>query len=145
MVETALMISVLLVMLLGIIGFGHALYTYHFVSNTAREAARWASVRGSACLQDTPIVSDCPAKVAEIKTYVQNLATGIGLNPSSVTVKSRAFASPSAVYAPKCPSAPPAPPGCVVEVQVRYRYQFLVPLLPAAFTMQSTSQMVVSQ
>src|ERR1700691_4095214 len=49
LLESAVMISVLLLMMFGVVGFGTALYTYHFVSNTAREATRWASARGYTC------------------------------------------------------------------------------------------------
>src|SRR5580658_7251394 len=62
--ESAVMISVLLVMMFGVIGFGNALYTYHFVSNTAREATRWASVRGSTCTGG--LAGGCPANDADV-------------------------------------------------------------------------------
>ena len=146
LVESALMITMMLVMLFGIVGFGHALYPYHFVSNAAREATRWASVRGQACPQDPPILSGgCPASASDVTTYVRNLATGIGLDPTRVTVTSTSSESESAAFAPTCPGTLPAPPGCVVKVQVQYSYQFLFPLLPSGFTMQSTSQMVITQ
>src|SRR5277367_1482570 len=143
MVETALMLSVLLVMMFGIVGFGHALYTYHFVSNTAREATRWASVRGFTCPLDTPVLSGgCPAADSDVTAYVQNLSTGIGLDPTKVTTTTTWVAPPNNLAI--CASQPKSP-GCVVKVQVQYSFQFLFPLLPSGFTMQSTSQMVISQ
>src|ERR1700675_3047789 len=77
LLESAVMISVLLLMMFGIIGFGTALYTYHFVSNTAREATRWASVRGSTC---GGLSGGGPAGDTDVKVYVQNLSTFIGLD-----------------------------------------------------------------
>jgi Flp pilus assembly protein TadG len=148
MLESAVVISVFLVMMFGVIGFGTALYTYHFVSNTAREATRWASVRGSgsagtglSCTGDgSP--GGCPATDSDVNTYVQSLSTGIGLDPTKVTTTTIWVAPPNNL--PVCNSQKNSP-GCVVKVQVQYSFQFLFPLLPSGFTMQSTSQMVISQ
>jgi hypothetical protein len=142
LLESAVMISVLLLMMFGVIGFGTALYTYHFVSNTAREATRWASVRGFACSQNPPILSQCPAQPSDVDDYVQSLSTGIGLDPTKVTTTTTWVAPPNNLAA--C-AAHSNSPGCVVKVQVQYSFQFLFPLLPSGFTMQSTSQMVISQ
>ena len=49
LVEFALIFLVLMTMMLGIIDFCRAAYAYHFVSNAAREATRYAAVRGSTC------------------------------------------------------------------------------------------------
>jgi Flp pilus assembly protein TadG len=138
MVETALMLSMLLVMMFGIVGFGHALYTYHFVSNAAREATRWASVRGQTC---TGLSGGCPASASDVQTYVSNVS-GMGLDPAKITATTTWIAPPNNLAVCK---TQPKNPGCVVEVQVQYSYQFLLPLLPSGFKMQSTSQMVISQ
>jgi Flp pilus assembly protein TadG len=140
MLESAVMISVLLLMMFGVIGFGTALYTYHFVSNTAREATRWASVRGYTCTGG--LSGGCPATDADVNAYVQNLSTGIGLDPTKVTTTTTWVAPPNNMAA--CTFQRNSP-GCVVKVQVQYSFQFLFPLLPSGFTMQSTSQMVISQ
>jgi Flp pilus assembly protein TadG len=141
--ESAVIISVLLVMMFGVVGFGNALYTYNFVSNTAREATRWASVRGSTCPLNLPGLPDgCPAKDTDVNAYVQNLSTGIGLDPTKVTTTTTWIAPPNNLAA--C-AAQHNSPGCVVKVQVQYSFRFLFPLLPSGFTMQSTSQMVISQ
>jgi hypothetical protein len=142
LLESAVMISVLLLMMFGVVGFGTALYTYHFVSNTAREATRWASVRGFACSQNPPILSQCPAQPSDVDDYVQSLSTGVGLDPTKVTTTTTWVAPPNNLAA--CASQRNSP-GCVVKVQVQYSFQFLFPLLPSGFTMQSTSQMVISQ
>jgi Flp pilus assembly protein TadG len=143
LLESAVMISVLLLMMFGVVGFGTALYTYHFVSNTAREATRWASVRGLTCPQNPPALSGgCPALDSDVNAYVQNLSTGIGLDPTKVTTTTTWVAPPNNLAV--CTTQPKSP-GCVVKVQVQYSFQFLFPLLPSGFTMQSTSQMVISQ
>jgi Flp pilus assembly protein TadG len=140
LLESAVMISVLLLMIFGVVGFGTALYTYHFVSNTAREATRWASVRGSTCTGG--LSGGCPAADTDVNAYVQNLSTGIGLDPTKVTTTTTWVAPPNNLAA--CASQHNSP-GCVVKVQVQYSFQFLFPLLPSGFAMQSTSQMVISQ
>jgi Flp pilus assembly protein TadG len=140
MLESAVVISVLLVMMFGVVGFGNALYTYHFVSSTAREATRWASVRGYTCTGG--LSGGCPANDADVNAYVQNLSTGIGLDPTKITTTTTWVAPPNNLAA--CATQPNSP-GCVVKVQVQYSFQFLFPLLPSGFTMQSTSQMVISQ
>jgi hypothetical protein len=52
-------------------------YTYSFLSNAARDAVRYAIVRGSK--------STSPASSDDIQTYVRNEAQGI--NPSALTVQ----------------------------------------------------------
>src|ERR1700675_1383879 len=123
LLESAVMISVLLLMMFGIIGFGTALYTYHFVSNTAREATRWASVRGYTCPQNLPsLPGGCPATDTDVNAYVQNLSTGIGLDPTKVTTTTTWVAPPNNLAI--C-AAHPNSPGCVVKVEVQYSFQFL--------------------
>ena len=43
LVEFALIFLVIMTMILGIIDFCRAAYSYHFVSEAAREATRWAA------------------------------------------------------------------------------------------------------
>jgi hypothetical protein len=62
LVEQALVLTILLAVIFGIIDSGRALYTYHFVSQAAREATRWASVRGSTCVG---LTGGCPAVRSE--------------------------------------------------------------------------------
>jgi len=49
LVEWAFVFMLLLLVFFGISGFGHMLYVYHFVDHAAKEAARYASVRGATC------------------------------------------------------------------------------------------------
>jgi Flp pilus assembly protein TadG len=149
LVEAALVTILLLTILFGIVGFGHALYTYHFVANTAREATRWASVRGAKC---SGLAGGCPADMAgsDVQTFVTNYSTGIGLDPTKITATTTYLPSPSQdVLCPYTVSPAQFPedyPGCVVQVLVVYKYNFILPLLPTSpFNMQSTSQMVISQ
>ena len=49
LVEFGLIAIVLFTLIFGIVDFGRALFAYHYVANTAREATRMASVRGNDC------------------------------------------------------------------------------------------------
>ena len=49
LVEWAVVFMLLLLLFFAIGGFGHMLYVYHFVDHAAKEAARYASVRGATC------------------------------------------------------------------------------------------------
>jgi Flp pilus assembly protein TadG len=141
LVEQALVLTVLLMVMFGIIDFGRALYTYHFVSEAAREATRWASVRGSTC---NPALTGCEADAANVQALVKDVA-GMGLDPANITVDLDWATSPNSI--PAC-TAPANHPGCAVQVQVTYAFQFILPFLPPAartLTMSSTSQMVITQ
>jgi Flp pilus assembly protein TadG len=132
-VEFAIVSTVVLTMMLGIIDFGRGLYTYHLVYNAARSGTRYAIVRGSSCS-----APGCPATSDQIQTYVRGLAPGI--DPASLTVTTT-WATATA-----CAGSPYQGPGCLASVQVSYPFHFLVPLLPGfTMTMSSTSQMVISQ
>lgn len=135
LVEQALVIVLLLTVMFGIIDCARMLYTYHFVSNAAREATRWASVRGASCSVSLP---GCQADSSNISTYVKNVS-GMGLDPSLITAT------------PSWPSTTPGcatknNPGCVVTVQVVYNYKFFFPFMPSGtFNLQSTSEMVITR
>lgn len=172
LLEYAIVCILSLVMMFGIMDFGRALYTYHFVSHAAREATRWAAVNGSTCNADaggtnpgsctapvtcsggtcTACTSGCaPASLADIQNYVQ-MITPAGIDPNQVTT------TPTSVIGTKCTSdAKPSgctpaictntwnAPGCTVQVQVSYNFGFLVPLVHnGSITLSSTSQMVIA-
>src|ERR1700732_1222435 len=71
LVEQSFIIVFLLTMMLGIIDCGRALYTYHFVSNIAREASRWASVRSSSC-KPGGWLPGCPATISPSGGNIQS-------------------------------------------------------------------------
>ena len=153
LVEFALVLIVLMVMMFGIIDFARALYTYHFVANVAREGTRYAIVRGASC---NPALSGCEAEsLNSIPPYIQGLGTGIGIDPSLISVTAT-WPGPPANSTTNCSNDQP---GCLVRVQVTYPFKFIFPLMPtqtctlgsgasqttANICMSSTSQMVISQ
>ncbi|HWH60052.1 MAG TPA: TadE/TadG family type IV pilus assembly protein [Terriglobales bacterium] len=148
MVEFALTVIVLLVMLFAIIDFGRALYTYHFVSNAARTATRWAMVNGADCNDDgscngTAPMNNGPAGVADVQNYVKGL-TPPGIDPNQLTTTA------CGVVGVTCPASPPScttsnGAGCTVQVTVSYPFSFLVPLVyKNSITLSSTSQMIIA-
>ena len=133
MVEFAIVSTVALTLIFGIIDFGRALYTYHLVSNAARLGSRFAMVRGSACK-----VTGCPASTDDVQAYVRSNAVGVAPTSLAVTTTWNA--------APGCVNAANHDPGCLVKVDVSYPFTFIVPLMPNfTLQMESESVMAISQ
>jgi Flp pilus assembly protein TadG len=134
--ETVIVMSVLLAVMFGIIDFGRALYTYSFVTNAARQGARWAIVRGSKCT----LLDHCPAAKGstDIQPYVQGLSEG-AMTANNISASLSFPSCPSGVV-----SANGNSPGCVAEVTVQYPFKFMLPFLPAGIQLSSTSEMVIS-
>lgn len=127
--ETVIVMSVLMFLLLGIIDFGRALYTYSFVAQTARQSARWLIVRGTNCT----VVSPCNATNDNLKSYAQSLSIG-ATNASNISASATSTQS-------GCGTAPPFAPGCAVTVTVTYPFNFMFPFLPTGISMSSSSTM----
>jgi hypothetical protein len=158
LLEFGLVIIVMLMFLFGIIDFGRALYTYHFVSNAAREATRYASVRGSACKLPSP----CPAQPSDISNYVVSI-TPSGINPANVSVDTNSGdiwpgtgpGSSSGNNGGCDTTNGPNSPGCLVYVQVSYPFNFILPFMPTTtcgvgqntgnICISNSSEMVISQ
>lgn len=159
--EMAITVILFLVMLFGIVDFGRALYTYHFLSNAAREASRWASVNGSTCgpggsstscpscdasCNGTAPMNNGPASEADVLNYVKSI-TPPGIDVTQVNVTTCGTAGGT-----ECPGSVPAQcattvnaPGCTVQVQVSYNFPFLVPIVQSgSIPMSSTSEMVIA-
>jgi Flp pilus assembly protein TadG len=145
LVETALSLVVLLAVLFGLMFLALTLYSYHYISEAAREGTRYAIVRGSAC---TGWTSACPAGAADIQNYVANLGYLAGITTSDVAVE---WCNPPTGGATvTCSSSTSAPgynaPGNLVQVKVTYSATLLLPMISSTpLTMSSTSQMMISQ
>ncbi len=129
LVEFAISTSVLFMALFGIISLSLALYSYNFIAEAARDATRYAIVRGSSCLG----LSDCGIAQSGLNTYVQ------GLNyPGIDSTQLSATASWS----------PDNNPGSTVSVTVTYNFPMSIPFWVhsgSIIRMSSTSSMVISQ
>lgn len=144
-VEMALSVMILLTVLFGLIEICMALYTYHYVSDAAREGTRYAIVHGA----EYPVLPTCPvpsgpctATGPEIQTYVQELGYP-GINPSNMTVTTAWSAYPvgGACNAVGCNG-----PGDLVTVTAQYNFLLSIPFTTATtLNLSSTSSMVISQ
>jgi TadE-like protein len=151
MVEFALTITLFLVMLFGIVDFGRAMYTYHFLSNAARDATRWAAVNGATCNNDgscngTGGMNSGPATQADVLNYVKGI-TPPGIDSTKIIVP--AGGACGLAGGSKCAGSPTNctlnQPGCLVQIKLSYPFGFLVPLVhKSAITLSSTSEMVIS-
>jgi len=123
LVEFGLVIVVFFMFVFGVMDFGRALYTYHFVSNAACEATRYAMVRGSSSTE--------PATAADIESYVKSLAPQ-GIDPSNLTVSTSWIPSHA--------------PGSSVRIQVSDNFQSTSPFFRTYhMTLSDSSQMIISQ
>lgn len=139
MVEMALSLIILLTILFGLLEICLALYSYHFISDAAREGSRFAMVRGSAC---APPGYECNVTGPQVQTYVQDLSFP-GINPSNMTVTTTWSAYPPGAV---CATAACNDPGDLVTVQVNYNFPLSIPFIaPRTLAMTSTSSMVISQ
>jgi Flp pilus assembly protein TadG len=139
--ETAIVMTVLLLLLFGIIDFARMTYTYSFLANTARMGARWMIVRGSqSCTSGNGVqIDNCSAGSTALLTYVKSLDVGV-LNPNNISLNSTPTFS-------ACPGSTvnTNAPGCTVTVTVSYPFSFLALSNFAQIQMSSTSKMVISQ
>ncbi|MGA9392130.1 MAG: TadE family protein [Candidatus Sulfotelmatobacter sp.] len=140
--EILVSLIVFMTMLLAVIQMALAAYSYHFISEAAREGARWAMVRGSAC---TSFTTACPAATTDIQNYVTGLNyPGINTAPSAMTVTA-SWCGPTSSTPPACSTGTNAP-GQIVRVAIQYRFPVGIPFVPAStITMNVMSQMVISQ
>ena len=149
LVETAFSIGILLTLIFGIIEAFLMIYTYHFISNAAREGTRYAIVHGGTWAQPPwsnaiPCTAysnnGCTATTANIQDYVKSLAFP-GIDTGDITVTPTWYSTPGGTSSPVYNAY-----GDYVQVQVQYAFPFSIPGIPqSTLTMSSTSQMVISQ
>jgi Flp pilus assembly protein TadG len=119
LVETALVLPILLVILMGIFDFGRAIFAFNAVSNSAREAARVAIVN-----QNATAVEDEGKRAA------------IGLDPDAIDVT---FAIPD------CGTVLV---GCTASVTVDHEWTALTPIigsLVGPIDLSSTTEMKIER
>jgi hypothetical protein len=119
LVETALVLPILLVILMGIFDFGRAIFAFNAVSNSAREAARVAIVN-----QNATAVEDEGKRAA------------IGLDPDAIHVT---FAIPD------CGTVLV---GCTASVTVDHEWTALTPIigsLVGPIDLSSTTEMKIER
>jgi Flp pilus assembly protein TadG len=142
MVEFALASVILFTLVFGVIAICLALYSYNVTAEAAREATRYAIVRGSACSAST--FSDCNVTSNQLQAHIRSIAFP-GINPSSSTLTLAATWPTTGVTC--FPSVSPCNnPGNLVKVTVTYKFPLVIPFVPSRLlTMSSTSAMYISQ
>lgn len=142
LVEAAISFGILMSVLIGTFEMCLALYSYHYVSYTAREATRYAIVRGSSSCNNNPNLTNCNATSAEIQTWVRGLTFPV-INTNNLTVNTTWPTTGTACY----PSSSPCNnPGNLVNVVVTYKFPLGIPFFGSGtLNLSSTSQMVISQ
>jgi Flp pilus assembly protein TadG len=139
LVETAISALGVLTLFFGVMEISLSLYTYHFLSDAARLATRYAMVRGSSC---SGFASACPAAASDVQTFVKNLDFP-GIVPANVTVTTT-WPTTGSSCTPS--SLPCNNPGNLVKVKVQYNFPLSIPgITSSTLNMSSTSQMVISQ
>lgn len=171
LVEFAIALGIFLATTVGIIILCVALFDYEYVDFAAREAVRWAAVRGSDCYLSSQTMPGCSSLSGATPTDIQNYVQQLGyplidtskLTASNIQVNwySLVYATNSStgnVYAtwpaPPCDTANPPTgtacnqPGNAVQVIISYPFSFPVsiPFVGSfAPTVTGISQMVISQ
>lgn len=147
LVEFAVCATLLLSIVFGILGCSLALYSYHYCSQMAREASRYASVRGSSwngtpC--STSTTYSCVAASTDVTRFVTSI-TPSGFKAANLSVtttwpgtngKGSACATANGVNSP----------GCVVGVRVGYAFSYNMPFMPRGpLSLSSTSTRTIAQ
>lgn len=167
LVEMALSVSILIVLLLGFVQFSLAVYAYNMVSEAAREATRYAAIRGTkSCDYATSTFPDCnlgpdSSGTANATTALQNYIknrnfplsgnvqvvanwlspTGGNPNQWTATCSTAIDNNTGPLIGDACNF-----PGHAVQVQVTVAYPLTIPFWGSrSLNLTSTSQMVISE
>ena len=169
LVEMALTCSVLFAVFFGIIEMCLALYVYNYVAEAAREATRYAVIRGSSsCQVNTsfpncnlnPLTSGSPAAgyttTSPLQTYIQSLgfpySSGLTATATWYTPSVDAKGSTTWPAANSCAGTvdgsgnPCNQPGNAVKVTVSYAFPLAIPFWGyQTLTVHSSSEMMISE
>ncbi len=164
LVEYALVFMFFMALVFGIVDFGRALYTYHLLSTSAKQATRWAAVNGATCNNDGSCdgkgwMNNGPATATDIATFVQAHAP-VGVDSSKIVVSSNVsniWPDSGQPLPANCTDGAVGPvcecystsfgtynsQGCPVQVTVSYPFSFLFPFVGGTITMSSSSELVI--
>lgn len=152
LVEMALSCLILIPVLFGIIQLSIGLYCYHFAADAAREATRWAIVRGGNCngIFNSAYCSPTDgsgtgATANDIAQFVKTLGYPYSAN---VTTTTNWCINPLTIPATwtTCSATKNNTPGNQVQVTVSYSYPLIIPFLKSnTLNLGSTSSMTIVQ
>jgi Flp pilus assembly protein TadG len=146
LIEFAASATLMLTAIFGIMDCSRALYADHFVCDGATEAARYAMLRGSTWTGTSCTTPSCMASSSNVTSFVQSIVP-FGVSTSSTyltvittwpgTTPSGASCSTMGIYNSL---------GCVVKVNLKYSFNFVLPFLPKnTLVLSSTSAYAISQ
>lgn len=149
LVEMALACLILVPVLFGIIQLSIGLYCYHFAASAAREATRWAIVRGANCPLNfstaycSPTSADAlGADANDISQYVKGLGYPFS---GSVTTATQWCVNGGSSWT-SCSTTQANTPGNQVQVTVTYSYPLIIPFVPShTLNMGSVASMTIVQ
>lgn len=136
LVESALIYSVLFLILLGIIVGSIAVFRYQQVAHAAREAARYASVHGSDYAKQT---GNPAATADDIQAVVFGNATGMNTNNAQCTVTWDTSNSPTHQTTTTTPAGLPAYGTAFNTVSVTVTYSWNPLKILGPYKLSSTS------
>ena len=150
LVEMALSCLVLIPVLFGIIQLSIGLYCYHYAADAAREATRWAIVRGSTCQQSfgnsycSPTsATGTGADGADIAQYVRTLGYPYS---ASVTTATKWCVHAGGGWSSCSTTQTDNLPGNQVQVTVTYSYPLIIPYVQSnTINLKSVSSMTIVQ
>jgi Flp pilus assembly protein TadG len=147
LVEFALSVSIVLTSIFAVLYFSMALYADHFVANAAKDAARYAMVRGSSwngATCATTFSYNCTATSTNVTNYVDSTVPP-GLATSDLTVTtSWPGTNPSGAACDTTDGN--NSPYCAVSVDVSYSLSWPLPFLPQnALVLSSTSSVAITE
>jgi Flp pilus assembly protein TadG len=155
LVEMALSCLILIPVLFGIIQLSIGLYCYHYAADAAREATRWAIVRGSTCnlLFGSGYCSPTDgngtgATANDIAQHVKSLGYPYSGSVTTTTqwCTNGASTPPPATWTSCSSTQSNNIPGYQVKVTVTYTYPLVVPFLKTyTINLGSTSSMTIVQ
>jgi len=130
LVEFALILPVLILIFMGIVDFGRAIYAYNSVSNAAREGAR------------VGIVDQGTGSGGAYKAAIEaaNQATALGLSPTDPNQVLVTFPDPG-----NCPTLEV---GCPISVRVQYQFSAITPIIGriiGPLTVGSTTELPIER
>jgi Flp pilus assembly protein TadG len=152
LVEFAFSFGIFIAITFGILVLCWALFTYEYVDFAAREAARWAIVRGGECSL-TSSMPGCPADQTAISNYVKTLNYPL-IDTNNLTVTAGWYQANTYYPSPGSPTTWSYclaglicnHPGNEVQVTVSYNFAYGIPFFgDFTPTVSSTSTMVISQ
>lgn len=151
LVEMALSCLILIPFLFGIVQLSIGLYCYHYASDAAREATRWAIVRGGNCnslfgsayCSPTDGKSD-GASANDIAQYVKGLGYPYSASVTTTTQWCTAGGTPATWTS--CSTKKNNGTNNQVKVTVSYAYPLIIPFIRKnTINISSTSSMTIVQ